>query len=84
MKYFVIFNNDGETFVEILTENGLRSVLDEKEYGDDVEFMDVDESNVGDMVLFEANTNYWGGKILIVKGEAIVPKPKEIVKTWKV
>ena len=72
-RYFVIFHGEGDTGVEQMNRETLLERLDEEYYGDDGFLKELED---GDM-------NSWGGKILIVKGEIVVPKPKTVVKTYE-
>ena len=68
MKYIVISNTDGDTLVECLPETELKKRLDEKYYGN-VEFMT--EENIDR----HPDTNCWGdNKLLIIKGDVVIPK----------
>jgi hypothetical protein len=69
-EYFVIRNSDGETYVDrISADDLLRQLLDEDYYGGKPVLKD----------LKEPSTNYWGGSILIIKGEIVSPRPVKIV-----
>ena len=69
MQYCVIHNSDGETTVEFMGRSTLLKRLDQNEWGD-VGFLE----NVTNY-----DTNYWGDKILIIKGDIVVPTPREHV-----
>lgn len=73
-KYFVILNSEGDTRVEELTKTKLISRLNESYYAD-IEFIE----KIG-----EKDTNYWGNGMLIIKGEIVVPSPKETVVNWEI
>ncbi len=72
-SYFVITNSDGDTCVDMITEEKLLKRLDEKYWGEDVKFLNE---------IPTSDTNYWGETVLIVGGEIVVPKPKEIVVSY--
>ncbi len=65
-NYFIIHNASGDTTVEKVTKKELlkRINTDCPHYGH-VGFMDRIEAH---------DTNYWGGNILIIKGDIVVPK----------
>jgi hypothetical protein len=74
-KYFVISNSDGDTYVEALTKSQLLTKLKE-EYEDEdekVEYMSLNG------VMKESDTNYWGEKLLIIKGSVVKPFDKEVI-----
>lgn len=70
--YYVISNSDGDTYVQIMTENEIIDMVKE-ECG---EFLDA-------TTLTRMDTNYWGGAKLIIKGDAVKPKPKEVVVDYE-
>lgn len=72
--YFVISNSDGDTSVESISESTLKERLAENYYGP-VGFKESLNGN--------KDTNYWGGNILIIKGEIIVPTPIQTVTEYK-
>lgn len=73
-KYYIIYNSDGDTDVEELTRQELLERLNAEEYGD-VDFLDW---------INDSNPNYWEGKLLIIKGEIVVPKEKKTVTGWDI
>lgn len=73
--YFVILNSEGDTTVEALEKEELEERLSEGGYYGNIGFIE-------DMIV-DTDTNYWGGKMLIIKGEIAVPKPKKIVEAWE-
>jgi hypothetical protein len=73
--YFVIRNSDGDTHVDTVTAAELKRRLDSQYYGEDPVFKDR---------VHETDTNYWDGKILIIRGEAFVPKAVQRVTEWDV
>ena len=69
MKYFVISDSEGDTFIDLVSEETLLKRLEEEYYGEDVKF----KSSFGDSE--ELN------QILIIKGEIVVPTPvKKVIK----
>ncbi len=77
-KYVVISNSDGETFVSVLSKAEFLRDLSSGSFGENPEFMtELPAATNG-------NTNYWGGKILILSAEVVVPKQVEVVKAWGV
>ncbi len=66
--YFVIRNSDGDTSVTPMTKDQLLEFINEDEGSD---FLSSVPSN--------HDTNYWGDKILIIKGEVVTPTAKEKV-----
>lgn len=67
--YFVVYNGEGDTTVEMLRKDQLITRLNEKYYGDR-EFVEK---------ITERDTNYWGGDLLIIKGNIVVPKAKKVI-----
>ena len=64
--YFVITNSDGDTSIDKLTSEELKTRLDAEYYGNRVKFLDV---------LPDHDPNYWGeDSVLIIKGEIFTPK----------
>ena len=70
--YFVIRNSDGDTYVEQYSEARLLAELESNAWGDDVVFLD--------KMTKGANTNYWGGAVLIIAGSITVPQAEVITK----
>ena len=59
---YVIRNNDGDTYVEELTDEQLESRMAEGYYG---------ETNGMSRMPKVRDTDYWGESILIIRGEII-------------
>ncbi len=81
-RYFVIYQDDKEATVECFTtKRELADFIDEgnpelgNEDGSPI-FVDLE------MVNENRDPCYWGG-YLIIKGDVVVPKPKEVVKEWE-
>jgi len=74
-RYFVIHNGEGDTTVDIMDHDELLVRLKEKYYGPN--------NFIERLASVESNTNYWGGKLLIIKGKVVVPKPKKVVETYE-
>jgi len=73
-KYYVIHNGDGDTHVEEMSGETLKKRLSEGYWGP-VEFLgDIDGTD----------TNYWGGKLLIIKGNILVPEVIQTVTEYKI
>ena len=76
--YFVISNNDGETYIAQMTEEALLRALQPNEFGDvEIVASDIAKSLPG------SGTDYWRNKTLIIRGEIIVPKAKEVVTRFE-
>jgi hypothetical protein len=69
MKYFVIYNGDGDTSVREFTKDELLEELDDGAWGNATPLE----------MLTNSDTNYWGDNFLIIKGEIVTPKKKEVV-----
>ena len=70
-RYFVICNSDGDTTVDCLTKEELLERLDPEDsyYGNGGYLKEISDTD----------TNYWGEKVLIIKGEVVVPKEVKVV-----
>lgn len=69
MKYFLIRNVDGDTFVSEINREEILRDLDEYERNAD-DFLDKAP---------DSDTNYWGeGKCLLIRGEIVTPQKKEV------
>ena len=62
-KYFIIYNGDGDTTVEQMDKAKVLTAIKEERYGP-VEILDEMPDN--------ADTNYWGENLLIIRGEIVV------------
>lgn len=60
--YFVISNSDGDSHVRWFTKEHLLEALEVGNLGDDGALSLLDIANVG------TDTNYWGGRILVIRG----------------
>jgi len=77
MLYFVIScNDDGEVSVEPFEKDGLLRYIEEEGYNGESDFIDMDR--------FTQDPQYWGGRLLIIKGEIVVPKPVTKVTTFEI
>ena len=75
--FFVIRNSDGDTSVTPYTHEMMKEALNDEDFGTDFIFLDA--------VPTERDTNYWGeGRCLIIKGEVVVPKAKEVVTIFEI
>jgi len=75
MNYIVIRNSEGETRVEQVTKAELTERLNEDYYGLNTSTFDGFPA--------EPDTNHWGGKIMIIKGELVTPKPVKVITEWE-
>ncbi len=76
--HFVIQNSGGDTRIRQMTEAQLLAALQPNECGDaDIAALRVLEK------IPDSDTNYWGNGIIIIKGEIIVPKAKEVVTRFE-
>ena len=73
MEYFVITNTDGSTLIEAFTKAELESKLNHNYWGNDIKFLDS---------VAEANTNYWRGHTLIIKGSIVKPESRQVTTQW--
>ena len=72
--YFIISNSNGDTLITAVTKTELLEELEDR----DVEFLTKEELNA------DNDSNYWGENVLlIIKGEVIVPKPKDIIQSYE-
>lgn len=71
MKYYLIRNSDGDVYVTEYTKEQLLEELDDEDWQE--EFLGT---------LPEDDTNYWGGKLLLIKGQIVTPKKKEVVTKY--
>ena len=79
MKYFVIYNGDGDTTVSQLSKEELVSRITPDEDGEGY------YGKVGFLKsIEEKDTNYWGDNILIIKGEIVIPEPKNVIKSFDI
>jgi len=77
--YFVITNSDGDTYVVQVTRAELLEQLNPNEHGD-IELVVSDAlESVPSM-----DTNYWGDKFLIIKGEIVTPSAVEVVTRFEI
>lgn len=77
-KFFVICNSDGDVRIEEFTKDKLIKELNEQAWGEKgfVDSAELKETN--------GDSNYWGDNILIIRGNIITPKTKEIVLSYTV
>ena len=76
--YFMISNSDGDTYIRQLTETELLAELEEQEEeGYSPKFITKEKLET------ESDSNYWGEAVLIIKGEVIIPKPKEKILSYE-
>lgn len=68
---FVIHNSDGDTSVEVLTEEMFLERVEEEYWGREINYL---KSLAGGI-----DTNCWGNSVLCIRGEIVFPIPKEVV-----
>jgi hypothetical protein len=76
MKYYLIRNSDGDTSVSQIDKEKFLASIEDGDYGESPEFLD---SLVG-----LSDTNYWGDKMLLIKGEIVTLKKKEVVTKYDI
>jgi len=74
MYYFIYCDDDGEVAVSEYNRENLLQALVDQDYGE-IEFLK--GMSLGNY------PQYWGNKVLIIKGEIVVPKPKKTVKEFE-
>jgi len=73
--YFLIHcSEDGDVSVAKYEKDALLSAIKENYYGD-IGFFDK---------MPDENIQYWGNKVLIIKGEIVTPKPVEVIKKYEI
>lgn len=75
MSYFLIHNSDGDTMVSLINKDEFLEEVANGEWGETPEFI---EGLSG----FPRDTNYWKGKMLIIKGEIVTLEKKEVVTKY--
>lgn len=73
--YYVINNMDGDTHIRPYSQEALIRAVEDGEF---------DEYGIFEEMPKESDTNYWGGKTLIIKGEIVSPQPKEVVTKYEI
>lgn len=73
-KYFTIRNSDGYTIVNQLTKEQLLNGLEDGNYSE----------GILDELPSQTDTNYWGGKILIIKGTVVSPTAEQVVTRYNI
>lgn len=82
--YFIIRNSDGDTHIEPVSKEKLMKVISPDEDGNTY-YGHIDNITFLDAIPENTDTNYWGSdKVLIIKGEIVTPKPKEVIKTYEI
>ena len=77
-KYFIISNSDGDTTVTEMSKEELLLAIEENYWGDrtPMTLQDYHESR--------SDTNYWGESIMIIKGNIVVPTPKQVITKFEI
>lgn len=76
MNYFILTASEDGGHAECISRSELLKRLNEDYWGSDVEFQTSFPSN--------KDMNYWGGKVVIIKGDVVAPKAVEVVKRYEV
>jgi len=74
MKYYLIRNSDGDTMVSEIVKDKFLAEIENGEWGESPEFLKT--------VPQDTDTNYWNGKMLIIKGEIVTLEKKEVVTKY--
>ena len=74
--YYVIHNGEGDTTVNVYTKEELLRHIEEGYWGMDTKIM-TEFPN-------DSDTNYWGGEILIIKGNMVSPVEKKVVTEYDI
>lgn len=75
-KYFVLVPGEDGLRTYAMDEAELVKRLNESYWGEDVEFVDRVPPN--------ADSNYWGRIIVIIRGSVVVPKAIKVVKEFAI
>ena len=81
--YFMIRNSDGDTHIEPLTREELMKRITPDEDGNTY-YGHIDNITFLDAIPEDTDTNYWGEGIIIIKGDIVTPRPKEVVKSLEI
>jgi len=74
MNYYVIHcSEDGDKSIDVFTKDKLEEALKDEDWGENPEFGDPGTVSL----------DYFSG-LLIIKGETVIPKPVELVKSYSV
>lgn len=69
-SYFIIYNSDGDTRVEIYSKAALEKAIEEKDWG---------ERHFFESEPWDSDTNEWGKYMLIIKGQVVAPQSREVI-----
>jgi hypothetical protein len=75
MKYYLIHNSDGDTYVSEYDKEPLLREIENGAWGVDPQFLSE---------LKQMDTSYWDGKMLLIKGEIVTLKKKEVVTKYDI
>lgn len=73
--YYVINNMDGDTIIHQYSKEALLKAIED---GDFLVY------GIFDKLPNEHDTNYWGGKTLIIKGDVVSPIAKQVVTKYDI
>lgn len=78
-KYYLIYNSDGDVHILEMTKEQLQKYFDEQQ-----EYKEESRAQFLEKMPEDSDTNYWGGKELIIKGKIVTPKAKEVVTKMEI
>lgn len=73
--YFVINNFEGDTTIYQYSREALLKAIEDGEFSEYGFFEEMPN---------KSDTNYWGGKTLIIKGEVVSPQPKQVITQYEI
>lgn len=71
-KYYIIYNSDGDTTVTDLSREELLHGINTGKYSEFIKHG------------WNADTNYWGDCVMIIKGSIVHPEAIQIVKEYTI
>lgn len=77
--YWINCSEDGDVRVHVYTKRELETELDRRARAVD----DGESAPVFSQTIPEADPQYWDGKSIIIKGEIVVPSPRDVVQKWE-
>lgn len=77
--YWIDCSEDGDVRVHVYTKKELEIELDRSARAVD----DGESAPIFSRTLPGADPQYWDGKSIIIKGEIVVPSPRDVVQKWE-